>query len=356
MSMTTTDFTFYTSEEYWDELLKQFAKAKPDDRIAMIVMGFDPVEPPVEKVTQALIEAIERGVNVSLVVDAYTFLLNPKAERLGPLWFQSNLRYITKAFEPQLRVINAIRNHPNGHATIINKPGRPFPNPVAGRNHIKYTVINDRVFVGGCNLYHTWWLDLMVGWNDKVTADYLYDIILNLHRVESTKELFGGQDLEVALDADTALYIDSGKKNQSIIFKKALELIDSAEKSLIMTCQFFPNSITARHLAAAHKRGVDVEIIYAHPAKQGHIGGLGQQVSIVREKYRHPAELFQKMIPKTGPALHAKLIATEKGAIIGSHNYVQAGVSLGTAEIALLRYDNQFAKDAVAALKRELEF
>jgi cardiolipin synthase len=354
--MTTTDFTFYTSEEYWDELLTQFAKAKPDDRIAMIVMGFDPVEPPVAKVSEALIAAAERGVNVSLVVDAYTFLLNPKAERFGPLWFQSELRYVTNTFKPQLHVINAIRNNPNGHATIINKPGRPFPNPVAGRNHIKYTIINDKVFVGGCNLYHTPWLDLMVGWKDKVTADYLYDIILNLHRVESTKLLFGGQDLEVAVDADTALYIDSGKRNQSLIFTKALELIDSAEKSLIITCQFFPNSITARHLAAAHKRGVDVEIIYAHPMKQGYLGGLGQQVSILRERSRHPAELFQKMLPKDGPALHAKLIATEKGAIIGSHNYVQAGVLLGTAEIALLRYDTQFAKNAVAALKRELEF
>lgn len=356
MSMTTSDFTFYTSEEYWAELLQQFEKTKAGDRIAMIVMGFDPMEPPVAKVSQALIEAVERGVHVSLIVDAYTFLLNPKAERLGPLWFQANLRYITKAFKPQLRVIDTIRSNPNGQATIINKPGRPFPNPVAGRNHIKYTIINDRVFVGGCNLYHTWWLDLMVGWNDKITADYLYDIIQNLHQTESTKVLFGGQDQEVALDADTALYIDSGKKNQSLIFKKALELIDSAEKSLIITCQFFPNSITAKHLAAAHKRGVDVEIIYAHPMKQGRFGGLGQQVSILRERSLHPAELFQKMLPKAGPALHAKLIATEKGAIIGSHNYVRAGVALGTAEIALLRYDTTFAKNAVAALKRELVF
>src|SRR6185437_3811329 len=243
MCMTTSDFTFYTSEEYWDELLRHYAKTKAGDLIAMIVMGFDPMEPPVAKVSQALVDAAERGVNVSLVVDAYTFLLNPKAERLGPLWFQANLRYITNAFKPQLNVINAIRSHPNGQATIINKPGRPFPNPVAGRNHIKYTIINDRVFVGGCNLYHTHWLDLMVGWEDKVTADYLYDIIVGLHDTESTKLLFAGQDQEIALDADTALYIDSGKKNQSLIFKKALELIDSAEKSLIITCQFFPNSI-----------------------------------------------------------------------------------------------------------------
>jgi hypothetical protein len=59
-------------------------------------------------------------------------------------------------------------------------------------------------------------------------------------------------------------------------------------------------------------------------------------------------------LPKTGPGLHAKLIATEKGAIIGSHNYVRTGVQLGTAEIALMRYDTVFARNAIAALRREL--
>jgi cardiolipin synthase A/B len=352
--MITSDFTFYTSEEYWSELLQQFAQTKPGDRIAMIVMGFDPVEPPIEKVSKALIDAVERGVEVSVAVDAITFLLKSSIDQPGPLLFQSDLRYVPKAFKPRLDVLNAINGKPNGQATIINKPGRPFPNPVAGRSHIKYTIINDRVFVGGCNMHHSWLLDLMVSWEDKVTADYLYDIISNLHLTKSTKLLFKEQDQEIALDADSALYIDSGKKHQSIIFEKALEMIDSAEKSLIITCQFFPNSVTAKHLAAAHRRGVDVEIIYAHPVNQGFIGGIGQQVSILRERARLPAKLFQKMIPKSGTGLHAKLIATEKGAIVGSHNYVRAGVALGTAEIALVRHDTAFAKNAIAALKREL--
>lgn len=352
--MITTDFTFYTSEEYWVELVKQLDHTKAGDRIAMIVMGFKPLESASSRVTTALLAAADRGVEVNLVTDAINLLLNVDNETPGPLWWQPKPVYTPPSFRAYIHAISALNERPTGHATIINKPNRLFTNPVANRNHIKYTIINDTIFVGGCNLNNTSWLDLMVSWQDKVTANYLYDLILSLHRTESTQALFQNQDQEIAIDADTALYIDSGKKGQSLIFKKALELIDSAEKSLIITCQYFPNSITAAHLAAAHRRGVDVEVIFGHPTTQGRIGGLGQQVSILRERNRVPAQLFQKMLPKSGPALHAKLIATEKGAIIGSHNYVRAGVSLGTAEIALLRYDTAFAKNAIAALKREL--
>lgn len=351
-----TKFSFYTSDEYWAELTLQVSNAQAGDRIAMIAMEFEPTEKVIAPLTSALLAAADRGVDVHMVIDAHSLLFNSDTEGLGPLWWQSKLRYIPKPFIERVRVMTALDEKPTGHATIINKPGKPFTNPMAGRSHIKYSIVNDKVFVGGCNLYNTDWLDLMVMWQDKVTADYLFNIITRLHEIESTKVLFAGQDQEVAIDKDTALYIDSGKKGQSIIFDKALELIDSAEKSLIMTCQYFPNSITTRHLSAARKRGVDVEIIYAHPTKQGRIRGLGQQVSILRERSRHPAELFHKMLPKDGPALHAKLIATEKGAIIGSHNYVHAGVALGTAEIAVLRYDTQFAKNAIAALRRELVF
>lgn len=354
--MTTSDFTFYTSAEYWAELVKLFTAAKAGDRIAMISMELEPTEPATAPVIEALMAAADRGVDVHMVIDAYSLLLNSDTEVPGPLWWQTELRYTPKPFRERIKALVALDAKPTGHATIINKPGKVFTNMMAGRSHIKYTIINDKIFVGGCNIYRTEWLDLMVEWRDKVTADYLFNLIREMHKTETTYHLFSGQDQEIAVDADTALYIDAGIKGQSIILKKALELIDSAEKSVIITCQYFPNSITARHLAAAHKRGVDVEIVYAHPTKQGRIRGLGQQVSILRERSRHPAELFQKMLPKNGPGLHAKLIATEKGAIIGSHNYVRAGVMLGTAEIAIMRYDASFAKQAIAALKRELTY
>jgi hypothetical protein len=54
------------------------------------------------------------------------------------------------------------------------------------------------------------------------------------------------------------------------------------------------------------------------------------------------------------PHIHAKLIATERAAMIGSHNYVVQGVSLGTAEAAILRNDPQFSEQAVEVFTKRL--
>jgi hypothetical protein len=50
-----------------------------------------------------------------------------------------------------------------------------------------------------------------------------------------------------------------------------------------------------------------------------------------------------------------KLIACDKGFMIGSHNYVRAGVSLGTAEIALKSPDALLAREAVKTLHTDLK-
>ena len=45
--------------------------------------------------------------------------------------------------------------------------------------------------------------------------------------------------------------IDAGVPGQSTIFENALELIDGAQEWLLLTCQFFPNSVTAAMTARA---------------------------------------------------------------------------------------------------------
>jgi hypothetical protein len=74
-----------------------------------------------------------------------------------------------------------------------------------------------------------------------------------------------------------------------------------------------------------------------------------------RESLRVPSHFFEGMIAKKNTMLHAKLLATDAGAMIGSHNYVRAGVALGTAEIALLSYNSSFTSQALAAFERARE-
>ena len=60
------------------------------------------------------------------------------------------------------------------------------------------------------------------------------------------------------------------------------------------------------------------------------------------------------MLSASAPKLHAKLLATDQGVMIGSHNYVKFGVSVGTAEITLKSSDPQLAVQARAKLEATL--
>jgi hypothetical protein len=72
------------------------------------------------------------------------------------------------------------------------------------------------------------------------------------------------------------------------------------------------------------------------------------------EKLHRPRELFAHQLPKDLKRLHAKLLASEHGAFVGSHNYVTHGVNFGTAEIAIRRYDPAFALGTLEVLKQHL--
>jgi phosphatidylserine/phosphatidylglycerophosphate/cardiolipin synthase-like enzyme len=149
------------------------------------------------------------------------------------------------------------------------------------------------------------------------------------------------------------ILIDAGVPKQSTIYDHALALIDDAREHIFFTCQYFPGGKTARHLLAAHKRGVDVRIVYSHPLAHG-VKSPGHYLYNARERLRLPAEFFADQRTAKAPLLHAKVIATEKGAIVGSHNYVSQGVWLGTAEIALLNQDPAFAKAVIRKIGSDL--
>ncbi len=216
------------------------------------------------------------------------------------------------------------------------------------------------MYIGGCNLDRFTEIDIMVGWNDAATAEYLRTLTLKFAGSGRTYEVMAGSDIRRELTPanvasyETTIFVDSGKRRQSIIYDRALALIDEAKESVFITCQYFPNHITARHLKAAQKRGVKVTIVYNNPDKDLWPFTLVHRAVVRLERLRRPYDFFHRELPKGTDFLHAKLIATESAAMIGSHNYVRAGVNFGTAEIALLRHDPDFAKAAVSKIEAQL--
>lgn len=343
----------YETADYFSTLLRLVAAAKPGGRVTLMSMSFDPREAHIASLVQELAAAAQRGVHVSLLVDAMTFATDAHDLPIGPaIWLQDASSARRPYFRHKYLLLESLLKA-GGSYSIINLPQRHFANPYGGRSHIKLAVVDDTAFVGGCNLDDLQ-LDFMVRFEDPVMADRLYDFTLHVASIGSVRQTLHDTDEVLPLDEKTTILLDAGKPKQSAIYKQALDLIDTAENWLVMTCQYFPNTVTAEHLAAATKRGVHVTLYYNHPRYHApHMKPVHRTV-IQLEKMRRPRELFMYQLPKDMRRLHAKVLASERGAIIGSHNYVTHGVNFGTAEIAILRNDPVFAIETLAALRQQL--
>lgn len=347
------DFTLYNNADYFRQLLHDITAAKWGDRILVASMTYNVLDPLVAELMGLLKAAAQRGIDVHLLVDARTFLTR-QSNVPGPLWFNPALeRSLPPPFRENYESLKSLKQS-GGHFTITNLPGKPFTNTSAGRSHIKTAIINDQVYVGGCNLQDASFTDIMVKFTDRHTAGWLYKHMLTIARTGSTQKAFQGHDQTFDINASTQLFLDAGKPNQSIILENAYDLIDTAQDWIYLTCQFFPGGKTAQHLLAAHKRGVSVQIVYAHPSIHGLLGPA-HQLYTLRERMRMPVSFFTGRLAKTAPTLHAKVLATEQGVIVGSHNYVTAGVSFGTAEIAMRFTNPEFSQKLKDFIQSEIK-
>jgi phosphatidylserine/phosphatidylglycerophosphate/cardiolipin synthase-like enzyme len=343
-------YRFYAKTEYFNELIRLISETGRGDRVALASMSLDTLEPQVNKILEELTRAAARGAQVSLAIDAFSFLTAGQTLRPGPLFWHNRLHgRMSGRFGRQLRSLDKLKLA-GGHYAVTNRPTRPFTLPFTGRSHMKFAVINDTIFIGGCNLNAASHHDLMVGWQDANAAGWLYGLAAKMVAAPSVRQALESQDISRPLPDGSKILVDCGVQRQSLVYREALALIDQAEKSIFLACQYHPNSITLKHLTAAVRRGVKVTVVYNNAFKRGIIRGSLHQTVIIRERLRTPASLFNGRRPLNLPYLHAKLLATDKGSIIGSHNFIPAGVNFGTAEIALFNPREQFGKDAIKAL------
>jgi cardiolipin synthase A/B len=342
----------YTRAEYFADLVERIGRLGAGDRVMLATMDFGPGQPEVKAVLEALGAAAGRGARVRLYVDAYAFLVH-RAVVLGPEFFGRPLDGAGGSFRAAYVALEALKAA-GGEYVITNRPGRPFTLPIAGRSHIKFAILNDRLYVGGCNLNNSHQTDLMVGWDDAASAEFVAGVAQRA-ATGSVRQGLGGQDQSFEVDAAAQLLVDAGRRGQSRIMETALELIDKAQERILITCQFFPDGAICERLLAAHKRGVQVEIIYNHPSKHHFPNNLLHYAVEGVSRLRFPERFFVHVLGGQQNFLHAKLLSTEHATIIGSHNYVGAGVRLGTAELALVCREPEFGRAAEATLRRQLE-
>lgn len=348
---TAENYTFFASREYFEQLTVDIDKTKAGDRVLLATMAYNPEPTALAHLMQAVERAGDRGVTVHFFSDAYNFLQN-HGGRMGPLWLNTQL---PATFAGEYKIVHDSLQNLQSHGVktaITNMPERRFTSPFSGRSHIKASIINDTVYIGGCNIEKQY-LDIMVRWTDPQAAQWLYDLLLLREKNPQTIGAFGPHDITHAIDETTDIIVDVGVRGQSAIYEQALATIDAAREWLIITCQYFPNSTTAKHLKMAHDRGVKIFPIFNHYSAHGKPKNLLQHAVTGSERLRMPRSFFAHELAPGSTYLHAKVIATEQEALLGSHNYVTAGVNFGTAEIALHKKDSDFSKAAAQLILAE---
>src|SRR3954463_15979558 len=87
------DFQMLSRPEYFHNLAKDLDKTKKGDRAFVATMGLAPTSPEIEEVMRAMNAAAARGVTISLLMDAFGFLVDVYTKIPGPLWYSPKLPF-----------------------------------------------------------------------------------------------------------------------------------------------------------------------------------------------------------------------------------------------------------------------
>ena len=336
-----TDLKAYSKANYFIQLSKDIEHCKPHDRIVVAAMTFDQNDPLINALLKNLALAAQRGIETILAVDAYCFLIGNR-NIPGPLEFSRKINHVSSPqFQAKSRFLNNLRAQ-GVKVVITNPPPRRLSNPFAGRSHAKYAVINDTAYLGGCNLDSSTDYDLMVSCTDKRLADWLYNYALALIRNGGRNKLYR-HDQVLDLGTHMKLLLDVGIPGQSEILQHAYYVIDHAKQNLMLTCMIFPDGSVMQHLIKAHERGVHIRLLCNHPAKLRFPSNLYHRFQMRHHQNLVPDSFYDHQLPRSGEFLHLKVLASENAAIVGSHNFVDIGVKLGTIEMALYTEESNSA-------------
>ena len=262
----------------------------------------------------ALGAAARRGVSVRIAADLFTY------GELGGHFVPF------KFFTADGRATTSIVRKLTAQGVQFDWLGRFSTTPVNGRTHIKCLIVDDQVYsFGGVNLYGKDFpnTDYMFHVRDPRLADDLEHEFNQIIKADSGHYAYRSHKFSFG---DSIVLTDGGFQGDSIIYRRACDLTKEATHVLLVS-QYCPTGKLSRLLK---KTSSD---LYFNPPNLART--LNRIVISVGMFFSKHVTLYRR-----DRYLHAKfMIFTmadgSKVALTGSHNFVYAGVLLGTREIAL---------------------
>ena len=321
------------ANEYARDLVKAIQAAKID--IAITSTTFRADDPLSTAIVDALCDAGDRGVAVSLCIDTFTYL-EPKEFLL-----RAPKRHPARA----VRAIQ-LQHKLKSHGVMFHWLGRKASSIIYGRTHSKWAIIDDTVYsFGGVNMdgesfTHT---DLVLKFKDAKLAAIMVAEHVRIRRADR-----GGGAIrshKFALNDHSTIYFDGGLVGDSIIYRRACQLAREAE-SILLVSQYSPTGKLARILK--HK---DSQLYFNHWRNASWVNRVLIRVGTFTARH--------DTLYKRSTYLHAKfIIFTMPGgdqiALSGSHNFMFGSGLVGTREIAIETTDKHIIKQLYSFFQQNI--
>jgi cardiolipin synthase len=297
--------------QYLQDLTKHVREAKRTVAILTTVLVEDDTT---SELFDALREAARRGVTVMVGVDTFTYT-EPKGSYL-PTTYQS-LRY-RNAIASQKRLAEA--------GVRFTWFGRFSMMAFSGRTHIKWSVVDDIVYAfGGTNLDHDSFLKTDYMFKTK-NPDLAHQLVQEQRRITAADKAGHSNRSHRFGDDDNMVLLDGGFFGDSIIYRRACYWAERAAHVTLVS-QYCPTGKLSRLL-----KNTQSDLYFNHWTNAGLLNRFTIRIGMHFSK--HLTSYHRRHY------LHAKFIIFtlhdgSKVAITGSHNFVLAGVFLGTREVAL---------------------
>jgi len=304
-------FTLIEPQDYPLELERKFHNAKKHIVITAMTIYANGATLPL---FDALEEALQRGVLVTIMPDSYTqFLLAPKSASQG------------KFIRAQHQINNTLKrlNRLQELGATVTFLGKLGLNPYKRRFHQKFTIIDGDVYCGGGLNFDSDMFehaDYMLHCTNPALAATL------LAQLQDIAKRGNIDDFSTPLSPTDFLLIDGGRAGQSLIYQRALALAKEAEE-IIYVSQWSPSGALATVLK--DKKAVCYFNRLQPSSGPAFLAQLIDQLRYgIHNNYHNEKYLHAKYILFAMPNGNKTLLS-------GSHNFSQRGITYGTKELAI---------------------
>lgn len=289
--------------------------------------------PQTHKLIAAIQSAAERGIEVVVAADIFTY--GEVSDGLLPF------RYYNHGTRSTNRMVKSFKKA----GVKFHWLGRGRITLYHGRTHSKWCVVDDTVFCfGGVNLYEQGVtnVDYMFRLKNTKLADRIIQEQKRIQKAEVRSANYPSITYE---QDDMTVLFDGGIIGQSVIYRRAIELAESATH-ITFVSQYCPTGKLSRVLKTK-----SVDMYFNRPLQAESLNRIviriGQFFTGLKTQY------------KRARYLHAKCIIFtyedgSKKALTGSHNFAYTGVLLGTREVALETSDPNIISQLEAFIEKEV--